>query len=131
VRVVCVYVTDGARVLMVKRPSGLLAGTWALPDAESALAAEPSDEIALRVATGSGIRGASFEYRGAVRHVFTHRDVTAEVFRADVPTRDRSRTDRRWVAAAGLGALGVSTFTRKTLALGVGAAKQDRAGFRP
>jgi len=133
VRVVCVYVTDGARVLMVKRPTGLLAGTWALPDAESAPAAASSspDEIARRVATGSGIRGASFEYRGAVRHVFTHRDVTAEVFRAEVTARDRSGADRRWVAASGLGALGVSSFTRKTLALGVGAAKQDRAGFRP
>jgi A/G-specific adenine glycosylase len=132
VRVVCVYVTDGPRVLLVKRPEGLLAGTWALPDGEAAPGAEPPAVVARRVARRSGVRGASFEYRGSVRHVFTHRDVTAEVFRLEVPSRDSATdADRRWVAPAGLGALGISSFTRKTIALGATAAKQDRAGFRP
>jgi A/G-specific adenine glycosylase len=131
VRVVCVYVTDGARVLMVKRPFGLLAGTWALPDGESVLGTEPPAELARRVARGSGIRGDSVEYRGAVRHVFTHRDVTAEVFRLEVPAGDPAAADRRWVTPAALEALGVSSFTRKTIALGVGSAKQDRARNRP
>ena len=130
VRVACVYLTDGARVLMVKRPSGLLAGTWALPDGESPATGGPSLEIARQVAARSGARGAVLEYRGAIRHVFTHRDVTADVFRAQVPARGRSAGDRRWVAAAGLAAVGISTFARKTIALGVGPTKQDTAGLR-
>ena len=131
-RVVCVCVTDGARVLMVKRPAGLLAGTWALPDGESERGAEPSAEIARRVAAGAGVRTTAIEYRGAVRHVFTHRDVTAEIFRVKVPARHPAGADRRWVAAEGLGLLGVSTFTRKTIAVAVRAtAKQDSAGIRP
>lgn len=131
VRVACVYLTDGARVLMVKRESGLLAGTWALPDGESSAAEGPSLEIAREVAARAGAGGAALEYRGAVRHVFTHRDVTADVFRAQVPKRGRSSDgDRRWVATAGLTAVGVSTFARKTLALGAGPTKRDTAGLR-
>jgi A/G-specific adenine glycosylase len=131
-RVVCVCVTDGARVLMVRRPAGLLAGTWALPDGDSSRGAEPPAEIARRVAAGAGVRTTALEYRGAVRHVFTHRDVTAEIFRVMVPPRHPAGADRRWVAAEGLGALGVSTFTRKTIAVAVRAtAKQDSAGIRP
>jgi A/G-specific adenine glycosylase len=141
VRVVCVYVTDGARVLLVKRPLGLLAGTWALPDGEVAPGAESPAvivrRVARRVARWSGVRGASLEYRGAVRHVFTHRDVTAEVFRVEVVVCDPSTVanqrvaNRRWVAPAGLGALGISSFTRKTIALGVTSAKQDSGAVRP
>jgi A/G-specific adenine glycosylase len=132
VRVVCVYVTDGARVLLVKRPLGLLAGTWALPDGEVAPGAEPPTVIVRRVARRFGVPAASFEYRGAVRHVFTHRDVTAEVFRVEVPSRDpASAADRRWVSPAGLAALGISSFTRKTIALGATSAKQDSGAVRP
>jgi A/G-specific adenine glycosylase len=130
VRVACVYVTDGARVLMVKRATGLLAGTWALPDGESPTSEGPSLEIARQVAARAGARGGALEYRGAVRHVFTHRDVTADVFRVQVPARGRSGGERRWVAAPGLAAVGVSSFARKTLALGVGPTKQDTAGLR-
>ncbi|HEY5089865.1 MAG TPA: A/G-specific adenine glycosylase [Polyangia bacterium] len=131
VRVVCVCVTDGARVLMVKRPAGLLAGTWALPDDESVRGAVPPAEVARRVAARAGVRADALEYRGAVRHVFTHRDVTAEVYRIEVPARDPSVPGRRWVAAAGLASLGVSSFTRKTIALGGSFAKQDRGAVRP
>jgi A/G-specific adenine glycosylase len=131
VRIVCVCLTDGARILVVKRPAGLLAGTWALPDDESAAGAEPSATIARRVAARVGVPAVALEYRGAVRHIFTHRDVTADVFRAVVPAGDRVAADGRWIAARGLGRLGVSSFTRKTISLAGISAKQDRAGFRP
>jgi A/G-specific adenine glycosylase len=117
VRVACACVTDGARVLMVKRGQGLLAGTWSLP--EEVVTSGPPRDAARRLATAAGVRAASVDHRGAIRHVFTHRDVTAEVFRVKVSRAGRSRADHRWVAVDGLGALGISTFTRKTVELGL------------
>lgn len=117
VRVACCACVDGAgRVLLVRRQSGLLAGTWALP------AVELEDDEAGARAVGAAVRelgvvAGRLVARGQVRHVFTHRDVTVEVFR----TRARARRARdgngarRWLAPEGLGELGISSFTRKTL----------------
>jgi A/G-specific adenine glycosylase len=124
VRVACACVTDGARVLMVKRGEGLLAGTWSLP--EEVVTSGAPRAVAQRLAAAAGARAAKVDHRGAVRHVFTHRDVTAEVFRVEVARAGRSRQDRRWIAIEGLGALGVSTFTRKTVTLAL-----DRVERRP
>jgi A/G-specific adenine glycosylase len=117
VRLVCACITDGARVLLVRRPAGLLAGTWALPAGELA---DRSAAVAARaVAREAGVRAGAVVARGAVRHLFTHRDVTAEVFHVEAKATGRAQDDRRWVDAGGLGALGISSFTRKTLALGL------------
>jgi len=122
VRVVCACITDGARVLVVKRRAGLLAGTWALPEAaDRGVRARPA--LARRLAEAAGARVAGVAYRGAIRHVFTHRDVTAELFRVDVDVVADEAPSARWVSPAGLAALGVSTFARKTVALGLGAWK--------
>jgi adenine-specific DNA glycosylase len=87
--------------------------------------------VARRLAVAAGARAARVDHRGAVRHVFTHRDVTAEVFRVEVARAGGSRPDRRWVAIDGLGALGVSTFTRKTVALALGGKpKRDNPPLR-
>ena len=117
VRVVCACITNGARVLVVKRQAGLLAGTWSLPEAADR-GARARPEIARRLAEATGVRVAGVAYRGAVRHVFTHRDVTAELFRVDASASGPAAPDRRWVSPDGLGALGVSSFARKTVALG-------------
>ena len=58
--------------------------------------------------------------QGAVRHLFTHRDVTAQVFRVEAAATGPATPDRRWVPTEDLASLGVSSFTRKTLALGLG-----------
>jgi A/G-specific adenine glycosylase len=103
-----------------KRPRGLLAGTWALPEACGSRRAHAPGGGA---AAGRGAGGASpgVSYRGAVRHVFTHRDVTAELFRVEVAASGPvAAANRRWIAPGGLAALGVSSFARKTVALGVG-----------
>jgi len=131
VRVVCACITDGARVLVVKRRRGLLAGTWALPEAVDR-GARLRPAVARGLAEAAGIGVAAVAYRGAVRHVFTHRDVTAELFRVDVDARRRrppSSDDRRWVSPDGLAALGVSTFARKTVRLGVGRSRGEPASF--
>jgi adenine-specific DNA glycosylase len=53
-----------------------------------------------------------------VRHVFTHRDLTAEVFSVATARASSGDAERRWVARDELADLGVSSFTRKTLAAG-------------
>ncbi len=127
VRVACAMLTDGARVLLVRRTGGLLAGTWSLP--EETVDSEPPREVARRLAGTLGARGAALEHRGAIRHVFTHRDVTAEVVRVGVARAGRPAADRRWIAVDGLAELGVSTFTKKTVALGL-APKRDNPSLR-
>jgi A/G-specific adenine glycosylase len=131
VRVACACLTDGARVLMVKRGQGLLAGTWSLP--EEVVTSGSPGAVARRLAVAAGARAIKVDHRGAVRHVFTHRDVTAEVYRVEVARSGRSRPDRRWVAFDGLAALGVSTFTRKTVAVALrseGSPKRDNRPLR-
>ncbi len=95
VRVACACVTDGARVLLVRRGRGLLAGTWSLPEEVivSASTSEAARDLARRAAAAAGVQAAAVERRGAVRHVFTHRDVTAEVFRVEVIGAGRARAD--------------------------------------
>ncbi len=131
VRVACACVTDGARVLLIRRDRGLLAGTWSLPEAvvTSDSASDAARDVARRAAAEVGVRAVSVEHHGAVRQVFTHRDVTAEVFRIAVARAGRARAGQRWVAPAGMRELGVSSFTRKTVALGLGS-KRDNVARR-
>jgi A/G-specific adenine glycosylase len=122
VRVVCACITDGARVFVTKRRKGLLAGTWALPEAVDRGARE-RPAVARALAEATGLRVADVAYRGAIRHVFTHRDVTAELFRVDVEASRAPAAlsdSQRWVSPAGLAALGVSSFARKTVRAGLG-----------
>ena len=93
------------------------------------MASAGAREVARRVATEVGVRAGAVEHQGAVRHVFTHRDVTAEVFRIQVARPGRARAGRRWVGPDGMAELGVSSFTRKTVALGLGS-KRDNAARR-
>ena len=122
VRVVCACITDRGRVLVIKRRKGLLAGTWALPEAADR-GARSRPDVARALAEATGVRVAGIAYRGAVRHVFTHRDVTAELFHVEAAAAARrARPDpdvHRWVAPGGLAALGLSTFARKTVELGL------------
>ncbi|HEX3696945.1 MAG TPA: A/G-specific adenine glycosylase [Polyangia bacterium] len=121
-RVACAYVTQAGRVLLVRRPKGqLLASTWALPSATVVGAADAS-EMARQAARQSGVMPGRRrpQFRGRVRHIFTHRDLTAEVYAVvgRVMAKAISPSDdvRRWVAADELPTLGISSFTRKTLA---------------
>jgi len=129
VRVACALVTDGARLLLVKRGGGLLRGTWTLPEREADPAQAPAAARAL--AADAGLRAQAVDRRGVVRQIFTHRDVRAEVFRIEVGRARRAPgADLRWVSPAALGELGLSNYARKTIAVGLGQ-KPDNPAFRP
>jgi A/G-specific adenine glycosylase len=128
VRVACCACVDGAgRVLLVRRQSGLLAGTWALPTAELE-GSEEAESAARGIVRDIGVTAGQLRARGQVRHVFTHRDVTAEVFRvAATPRRKREgHATRRWLAPEALSGVGISSFTRKTLEMALGAGQRER-----
>jgi A/G-specific adenine glycosylase len=116
VRVTCVAVERRGKVLLVRRPAGvLLAGTWALPWEEKT-AGETDAEAGRRVLEGLGLVAAGkVEMAGMVRHVFTHRDLTAQVLRAEA--EGTARGEARWVAEREMTGLALSSFARKTLAL--------------
>jgi A/G-specific adenine glycosylase len=123
VRVACCACVDGAgRVLLVRRQAGLLAGTWALPTIELELEDDDAARAARATVRETGVTAGRLVARGSVRHVFTHRDVTAEVFRAKATSRRERDGEgtRRWLALDDLHTVGISSFTRKTLRLALG-----------
>jgi A/G-specific adenine glycosylase len=142
VRLACARVRHAGRLLLVRRRAGLLAGTWLLPAAPiepPATTTTATATAAAATAARAAVRvlgltpAAAVTHAGSVRHVFTHRDVTAEVF--DVPARaSRARgggdrhedVEMRWVDEGRLGGLAVSTFLRKLLAASPGAAAPMR-----
>ena len=109
-------------MLLVEQPTGsLLAGTWVLPavereEGESAPQAARRALAALGLSARQALRAA-----GEIRHVFTHRDVTATVLRARATGEPPGAA--RWVEAAGDPAVPLSAFTRKMLALLPGTAR--------
>lgn len=112
VHLVCAAVERGGRVLLLRRaPGTLLGGTFALPAGPGQDAA--AAEAAVREA-GLTVSGRP-ERLGSIRHIFTHRDVTATVFR--VPARGEAPHEGRWLGSAEHPEVALSSFTRKTLAL--------------
>ncbi len=118
VRVACIAVERAGKILLELRPAGsLLGGTWTLPAAEVD-AGESEPAAARRALSALGLRrvGALREL-GSVRHVFTHRDVTASAFQVKATGRPTGSSELRWVNGRDLVSLAVSSFTRKTLGL--------------
>jgi A/G-specific adenine glycosylase len=106
---------DGAVLLVLRSPGSLLAGTWALPATES-LPTESAADAARRALTDMGLEAPpEMRAAGVVKHIFTHRDVTAEVFRATVGPRSPNLRAGRWVKRRELASMPISSFARKTL----------------
>jgi A/G-specific adenine glycosylase len=117
VDVACAAIERDGQVLLVRRPAGtLLGGTFTLPAApgqDATAAAQAAQDVGLEV-VGTPVR------LGAIRHIFTHRDVTATVFR--VVARGEGPPAGRWLRPDEHDRIALSSFTRKTLALLGGAA---------
>lgn len=131
VRLVCARLRDpdGNRVFLLRRTSGLLAGTWMLPS--RVLTDGDVAQIVLRaVVRETGMAVGRVLRVGHVRHLFTHRDVTAEVFDV-MSAQPRAKAiagagDALWVDERRLHELAVSSFLRKLLDL-----KRDKSMDRP
>ena len=102
---------EEARVLLVRPARGLLAGTWMLPAVET-----PDDEPVSRALATVGLRPrGAVRSRGEIRHVFTHRDVTARV--VEVAASGEATGDVRWIAPEDWSSVALSSFARKALRL--------------
>jgi A/G-specific adenine glycosylase len=126
VHVACAAIERDGRILLVHRPAGTLLGnTFTLPAAagsEASAAVQAAEEAGLRVV-------GTPQLLGAIRHIFTHRDVTAAVFR--VAARGEGPAAGRWLGPDERDRIALSSFTRKTLALlGAAPAERPRRGQR-
>jgi A/G-specific adenine glycosylase len=130
VELTCVAVQRRGRVLLVRRPPGvLLGGTWVLPASELG-PGEPETAAVTRALADTGLVVRDpLRPAGTVRHIFTHRDVTARVVWAPVSGSLRRGSGARWISIATPGLLALSSFTRKTLALLNG--QSGRPGVKP
>ena len=121
VRAVCALVERGGRSLAVRRPpEGLLGGLWELPGGDVGLRESGASvlQAVLRERMGLEVRGV--EEIGSVRHVFTHRSLRLDVFRAEArPGRVRRAgyDAHRWLSEGALGGLPMSAVARKALDL--------------
>lgn len=144
VHLVSVRLRRAGRVLLVRRETGLLAGTWMLPAAVVADRNANSAAAARSALREMGRAPVRLTAVGVVRHLFTHRDVTVEVFDGSersavaggsargaagpspVEERWQDRWQDRWVDERQLDRVAVSSFVRKQLVL-----KRDKAREPP
>ena len=115
IHLACVAVERQGRLLLVRRPAGtLLAGTWVLPLQEMP-EGEAGTRAVRRALADLGLRvEGTPKLVGELRHVFTHREATASVFRARAQGRV-AVADARWVRGDELASIPLSTFGRKMI----------------
>ncbi len=121
-RAVAVWIERKGRVLAVRRPeTGLMAGLWELPGGEIEPKAEAKERVAEVLREAVGLELLDAERVGEVEHLFTHRRLALEVFRARVEPGGRVRRSgyiaHRWVAPDSLLDLAHAGPTRKALTL--------------
>jgi len=133
---VAVWIERRGKVLVVQRPeTGLMANLWELPGGETGAKPKPGEgEAAEHVRAVTSLEVGELEHVGAVQHLFTHRRLTLQVYRAG-SVRGRVRLGgvqaSRWVARSSLEALPQAGPMRKALAiLGEGSATSPRERLR-
>lgn len=135
-RAVAAAIERGGKVLAVRRPeTGLMAGLWELPGGELASGEEGKDHAARILREKTAIEVRELELAGQIEHVFTHRRLALEVFRATAMPGARVRltgfTAHRWLRPAELLELAHAGSTRKALVLlGLCDEKSARAAGR-
>lgn len=105
---------DG-RILLARRPmAGLLAGLWELPGATG------EDTLADVLRARLDIELTDSRPLGRVTHVFSHLKLHTTVYAAEIAGDPRpvDYLDARWVPAAEVDGMALSTLARKTLKLG-------------
>ena len=116
---IAVWLERRGRVLAVKREAGgLLGGLWELPGGDLARGEKPVDGAQRLVEDRLGLALINVRKVGRVKHLFTHRDLTLHVLRAEArPGRMRrvGFSAHRWLEPEALRALPSATVTRKAL----------------
>ncbi|MDP2311433.1 MAG: A/G-specific adenine glycosylase [Pseudomonadota bacterium] len=128
---VAALLRDDGRVLLARRPAtGLLAGLWELPGALGAdLGAALTERVGLTLLDATPL--------GTVTHVFSHLRLHTTVYTAQahgIAAAGGGYQEVRWVPAAEVDGMALSTLTRRTLALGSAPAampRKPRATRRP
>ena len=121
-RAVAAWLERDGKVLVVRRPEeGLMAGLWELPGGEIGPGDEPKEELARVLREAVSLEILDAEAVGAIEHLFTHRRLTLDVFRARLRPAGRVRRTgyvaHRWVAPSTVLDLAHAGPTRKALAL--------------
>jgi A/G-specific adenine glycosylase len=121
-RAVAVAIDRGGRLLAVRRPDkGLMAGLWELPGGLLAEGEEAKDRAPAILREAVGLEVRELESVGVIEHVFTHRRLALELFRAKALPGARARitgfTAHRWLEPDALLALAHAGSTRKALTL--------------
>jgi len=135
-RAVAAWIERGGKVLAVRRPErGLMAGLWELPGAEIAEDEQGKDRLTGLLEACIGLRIRDPESVGSIEHVFTHRRLRLEIFRARALPGARVRLAdfeaHRWVEPRRFLELAHAGSTRKALTLlGVTQESSARAAGR-
>lgn len=121
IRGIAVAIERKGELLAVRRPpTGLMAGLWELPGGLLEDGEEAKEQAPRILRERIGLEVDALESAGRVEHLFTHRHLELEVFRARARPGRRLRLDgytaHRWLDADALLALAHAGPTRKALA---------------
>ncbi|MGI0129861.1 MAG: A/G-specific adenine glycosylase [Thermoplasmata archaeon] len=120
VRGAVVVLRDRGRWLVQRRaPSGLLGGLWEFPGGKIEPGERAEAAAARELREETGFRSGPLEYRGVVRHGYSHFSVELQVFegRPDVGPRPALRSHQRWVRPSALSHLPIPKATEKVVRL--------------
>lgn len=124
---VAAQVWSEGRLLLARRPEqGLLAGLWELPGG-------PGDDLRAALAARAGLDLIDATALGVVTHVFSHLRLHTTVYAARVRGEPAplGYPDLRWVPAAEVDGMALSTLARKTLTVGSAPAGTPRTRRAP
>ena len=115
VTVAAALVLREGRVLLVRRPQGrLLGGMWEVP--QTSLESRGLPDLAPELLERHGLRVVPGPLAVRARHAITHHRITLEGYRSRLSSPAPADGERfRWAAPDELGALAVSSATRKLL----------------
>jgi A/G-specific adenine glycosylase len=119
VRGAIVVLWDGPRRLVQRRPSsGLLGGLYEFPGGKIERGERPIAAARRELLEETGIRAPPLQFRGVVRHAYSHFSVELHVFEGRIRGhRTTGSSARRWVTVRELGRLPIPKATEKVLRL--------------
>ncbi len=131
VRAALVVLRDGPRWLVQRRaPSDLLGGLWEFPGGKIAPGERPEAAARRELAEETGLRAGPLEYRGIVRHAYSHFTVELHVYEGSIARRARRLAPgrQRWVTPGEFRRLPIPKATEKVARMVTAAPRTARSG---